>query len=258
LWFFSKGNHELWIRDSYPDSIEKFHKILEMCAEIGVHTDPVKIHTAPDESGSSDVWIVPLFSWYAKPEEDAEDSLYESGPRYLHEDLKFCEQGWMDNRLCKWDSLPVGFTPSKYFSVLNSDRVAKTYDAPIISFSHFVPRLELLHEDDATDHAEVKRFRDRHYMGEAPKFQGGVVGFNFSRYAGCKRLEQAIRRLGSRVHIHGHQHRNRDREVEGVRYVSHCLGSVQEQEEGWTWGLEEWKGPKQIWPEKSVKESEVL
>ena len=242
------GNHELWIRrDSYPDSIEKFYKILEMCAEIGIHTDPAKIQTTAKDSGSSEVWIVPLFSWYSKPEEEESDSLYAPGSRLLHEDRKFCEQGWMDNRLCKWDSLPKGMTPSQYFSVLNADRLAQSYDAPIISFSHFLPRLELVQEDDK-DHAEVKKFRDRHYMGEAPKFQGGIVGFNFSRYAGCKRLEKSIRKLGSCIHVHGHQHRNRDREVDGIRYVSHCLGSLKEQEEGWTWGMEEWKGPKQIWP----------
>ena len=153
----------------------------------------------------------------------------------------------MDNHLCKWDSLPKDVTASKYFSSLNTERCTRQYDAPVISFSHFVPRLELVRQEKE-DADEVNRFRMRHHLGEAPSYQGGMAKFNFTRYAGSKTLEADIRKVKAIVHVYGHQHRNRDREVEGLRYVSHCLGNIKEQKEGWTWGLDEWKGPKQIWP----------
>ena len=221
-----------------------------MCEEIGVNTRPAKIQIDANDPESNSVWIVPLFSWYAKPEEDKDDSLYSPAPRHLKEDTKLSEQVWMDNHLCKWDSLPKGMTPSQYFHKLNSDRVSQHYDTPVISFSHFVPRLDLVRQDDS-DTAQVTKFRNRHYLGEAPKFQGGMSGFNFTRYAGSKSLESALWKIGSTIHVYGHQHRNRDRKIEGVRYVSHCLGNVKEQKEGWTWGLDEWQGPKQIWPQVS-------
>ena len=84
---------------------------------------------------------------------------------------------------------------------------------PVISFSHFLPRVELVFSD-------WERFRAG----------GGVTGndrapeFNFTRVAGCRQLDAQLRKLGSTLHLYGHQHRNRDREIDGVRYVSHCLG----------------------------------
>jgi hypothetical protein len=56
--------------------------------------------------------------------------------------------------------------------------------------------------------------------------------FNFSRVAGSSGIETQIRRLGSTAHVYGHQHRNRDRVVDGVRYVSHCLGYPSERRRG--------------------------
>jgi hypothetical protein len=67
---------------------------------------------------------------------------------------------------------------------------------------------------------------------------GGVTGqdrapeFNFTRVAGCRQLDEQLRMLGSVLHLYGHQHRNRDRMIDGVRYVSHCLGYPPEWREG--------------------------
>jgi len=69
--------------------------------------------------------------------------------------------------------------------------------------------------------------------------------FNFSRVAGSAGLEEQIRRLGSSVHVYGHQHRNRHRLIDGVLYVSHCLGYPRERERGQIRGLGD--GPKMIW-----------
>ena len=194
------------------------------------------------------VWIVPLFSWYAKPEEDAEDSLHVKPTSGQAEDIKYMEQAWPDNVHCRWDvNLPTGSTPSHYFAALNEPYLSTNYDAPVISFSHFVPNVELI-GSAPSDEREVAKERQRLGLGEAPPRQGSSASFNFTRYAGSHVLQRQIERLAPALHVFGHQHRNRDRCVRGVRYVSHSLGSVREQSDGWSWGIAEWRGPKQIWP----------
>lgn len=153
----------------------------------------------------------------------------------------------MDNHMCKWPAVPMGDSIASAFTDMNKRIVLAKYDAPVISFSHFLPRKDLIKAEEQ-DVEEVNKVRTRNKLGDVPKFQGGVPGFNFTRYAGCVTLEKQIRQLGSAVHVFGHQHRNRDRTVDGVRYVSHCLGQPREQKEGWVWGIDDWKGPKQIWP----------
>jgi hypothetical protein len=69
--FFVPGNHELWIRGTGPPrgSLGKFDRVLALC-------DSLDVRTRPGRAGNGNgVWIVPLFSWYMKPEEGP-DSLY--------------------------------------------------------------------------------------------------------------------------------------------------------------------------------------
>ncbi|XP_038046124.1 uncharacterized protein LOC119720510 isoform X2 [Patiria miniata] len=237
--FYVPGNHELWIRDksSSETSVDKFHNILKLCRRVGVRTDPQIVDTTDGKR----VWIVPLFSWYATPEEDRQDSLYVSGPS---EDPSM-KSLWMDNHMCRWPA-DIG-SRSKYFGKLNEDRV-HAYDAPVISFSHFLPRVELIRAEEEDTRCVSEERRTLGLSAEMPKRQGAMAGFNFTRYAGCKTLDQQIREIGSQVHVHGHQHRNRDRVIDGVRYISHCLGYKKERDEGLTYGITQWKGPKQVWP----------
>ena len=127
------------------------------------------------------------------------------------------------------------------------------YDTDVITFSHMLPRKELLRPDTA-DKINVQRERMLRGVPTncAKSLKNGKKKssptFNFTKYAGCTRIEDQIRTIGSVVHVYGHQHRNRDRIIEGVHYVSHCIGSVKEQQDGWVYGLTAWKGPKLIWP----------
>ena len=208
---FVPGNHELWVRKrEYADSIAKFHQIQRLCDALGVHTRPLKVGATRACGG---VWVIPLFSWYIQPEEGP-GSLFKAKPG---EDPTLAM--WADIHFTRWPRQADGRTPAAYFLELNEAHLAKSYDAPIISFSHFLPRMELIYSTrEELQAAGVTVPRDPHPT------------FNFSRVAGCMGIDDQIRRLGAMTHVYGHQHRNRDRMIDGVRYLSHCLGYPRERQ----------------------------
>jgi hypothetical protein len=124
-----------------------------------------------------------------------------------------------------------------HFLRLNEPHLERGFDRPVISFSHFLPRTDLIFSHP--EHmAYLAAATEPHPLDPHP-------AFNFSRVAGCRGLEEQIRRLGSAVHVYGHQHRDRWREVDGVLYVSHCLGYAHERSAGGRHGGRE---PRQVWP----------
>lgn len=196
--FFVPGNHDLWVRRGHwRDSVEKFEAVQALCRSFRIHTEPVRL----GEAGRG-VWVVPLLSWYVEPHEDS-SSLFvpKAGedPTLSH---------WSDKYFVRWPREWSHAGPAFRFLAMNEERVSRGYDAPVISFSHFLPRRELM----IGPHIDRDRQSDPHPQ------------FNFSRVAGCSALDEQIRRLGSRVHVYGHQHRNRDLILDGVRYLSHCRG----------------------------------
>lgn len=202
--FFVPGNHELWIREGqHASSVEKFHEVLRMCDSLGVHTGPEVIG-----SGEDRVCIVPLFSWYTRPGEGS-DSLYRERP--IQEPA---ESVWADDYLVKWPRTGA-FRPVSYFLNLNAGRVSADYPvASRISFSHFLPRQDLM-------------FAAPGELSYAVPDPARSL-FNFSSVAGSALIDEQIRILGSRVHVYGHQHRNRRRLYDGIWYVSNCLGYPEE------------------------------
>ncbi|MET0621456.1 MAG: metallophosphoesterase [Pyrinomonadaceae bacterium] len=170
------GNHELWVRDAAYDSVEKFERVMELCRRLGVHTQPVELDGCR---------VVPLFSWY-----DADDA------RAAIADYPELE-GWADFYFCKWPSgmdLPV----ADFFLRLNEPHL-KSYDRPVITFSHFAPRADLLPAP------ERLRFKA------------------LFKVASCDRLEEQLRRVGAAVHVFGHSHIACDRVIDNVRYVQSPL-----------------------------------
>jgi Calcineurin-like phosphoesterase len=173
--FYVPGNHELWVRKGVHTSVEKFFIVLSLCQTLDIQTNPQKVEG---------VWIVPLFSWY-EPQFDADDS---GDADALG--------GWTDFYLCNW---PAGMRQvCEFFLKMNEPRV-RAYDGPVISFSHFLPRRDLL---PAT---------------ERLKFKG------LPKVAGCAALDGQIRQLRSCVHVFGHSHISCDRLIDGVRYVQNPL-----------------------------------
>jgi 3',5'-cyclic AMP phosphodiesterase CpdA len=176
--FYTPGNHELWVRNEGQDSIEKLSKILKLCDSLDVRTRPGRV---------SDIWVVPLFSWYdAGFDPDGADGELEA---------------WADFHFCKW---PQGIRHVfEYFFKLNLPNI-KLHDGPVISFSHFLPRIELLPPK------------------EHLKFKG------LPSVSGSKLLESQIRELKSIIHLFGHSHINRDCVIDGVRYVQNALSYPKE------------------------------
>ena len=184
--FYTPGNHELWVRNRNDgfDSIEKLNSILSLC-------DSLDVQTRPAVAGK--FWMVPLFSWY-----DLEfdyDSTDDNGQI----------EGWADFHFCKW---PQGIQQlSKYFMKLNLPNI-KRYDRPVISFSHFLPRLELLPAKE------------------------NLIFKGLPKVAGSRLLEKQIRELQSATHVFGHSHINRDCVIDGVRYMQNALRYPRERADG--------------------------
>lgn len=169
--FFVPGNHELWVRGEERDSMEKFRAVLRICDQAGVRTGPARV---------GDVWVVPLFSWY-------HDSFDVNGEGAADE-----LEAWADRYFTRWPGEMERVDTA--FLAMNEPHV-RPYDAPVITFSHFVPRPELL--------PPVKYLR----------FRGLPL------VAGSLGIEEQIRRIQPRVHVFGHTHIPEDRVMEGVRYV---------------------------------------
>lgn len=205
--FFVPGNHELWCHNGeHTDSLDKFHYILTLCQELNIYTKAQYL------AGITPVWIVPLFSWYTKPEQ-GRDSLYlpKSG-----EDVNLT--AWTDNYLVKWPDDNLAANPAAYFLALNEKTQCQRYEAPVITFSHFLPRADLIR-------AQALPVRAKKQVDPHPSF-------NFSRVAGTHELDRQLRQLQAVIHVYGHQHRNRYRLIDGVLYISHCLGYVAERARG--------------------------
>lgn len=182
--FYVPGNHDVWVRREAGDSLEKFRSLLALCDRLGIHTRPAQVEQC---------WIVPLFGWY--------DPRFAGEGAWDAEDL----DGWSDFHFCRWPS-DIDDLPS-FFAWLNAPAIRR-YDRPVISFSHFVPRPDLLPPADKL-----------HFKG-------------LPRVAGSTLLERQIRSIASQVHVFGHTHINRDAVVEGVWYVQNALGYPRERRSG--------------------------
>eukprot|EP00668_Euglena_longa_P003819 GGOE01004479.1.p1 GENE.GGOE01004479.1~~GGOE01004479.1.p1 ORF type:complete len:345 (+),score=98.67 GGOE01004479.1:51-1085(+) len=192
--FFVPGNHDLWAAGNSMDSATKFFALIDMLDRNGIGWLPTPIT-------SSGLFVFPLFSWHsaALSTTPLSPSEYEVG----------------FDMACKWpfcinrstNSRKSSLSPSipEFFRSLNDMTVdALSYCSNYsrlpkkraITFSHFLPRLEL-------------------YGGR----------FDLEKVMGDPLLDTQLRSCGSFLHVFGHSHRNVDREVDGVRYVQHALGN---------------------------------
>ncbi|TXH69445.1 MAG: metallophosphoesterase [Lysobacteraceae bacterium] len=179
---FVPGNHDLWVfgEAGARTSLEKFEEVQALAESCGVSTRTFNKH------GWS---IVPLLSWYD----------YSFGPP--SDDLK---QMWADYRACRW---PTGMGPAEataHFLGLNRIEVPEG-TAKIISFSHFLPRLDLV----------------PFYVPAKHRMLDPVLGSDL--------LERQVRRIHPSIHVYGHSHINRSVRIDGIKYVNNAFGYPQEE-----------------------------
>ena len=180
---FVPGNHDLWIGiNSEKNSIEKFDLIRKIAVETGIIMNLKKYDS---------LTIVPLFGWY--------DFSFKKPSKELREK-------WGDFSECAW---PNGFDEVKitnYFVNMNKEAVNMNNEAMniknryIISFSHFMPRIDLM--------PIFIPYSKRELYPVLGTFQ----------------LEKQIRQLDSNIHIYGHSHVNRNISKNGIRYINNAFG----------------------------------
>ncbi|WP_290578509.1 metallophosphoesterase [Ketobacter sp.] len=206
---FVPGNHELWVRRSgHEDSLQKLQAIRALCANTGVLMEPVLV------GQYQKVWLVPMLSWYDDKDQPAHSLFVEKD---YAEDRT--DEMWGDFVHARW---PQHMTQplAQFFAAANEPHLAQPFQHPVISFSHFLPRQDLIFHKPVVE-----------ALALASKYDP-LPEFNFSRVAGSRRIDEQIRRLGSTLHIYGHQHRNRRRHLDGVTYLSHCMGYPKERQRG--------------------------
>jgi Icc-related predicted phosphoesterase len=178
---FVPGNHDLWsIRDrGARSSLDKFHDVAAVVDSSGATMQPLHL---------PGISIYPLLGWYD----------YSFG-----EPSAELQSIWMDYRACRW---PEGFDVASiadYFASFNDNYIA-VQDGTVITFSHFLPRIDLL----------------------SPF---AICGSRLNPVLGSTRLERQLRRLKSTIHVYGHSHINGERHIQGVNYVNNAFGYPNEQ-----------------------------
>lgn len=221
--FYCPGNHELWVRSrgrakgatarqggeekgmqtpAAEDSIQKLQQILALCDAVGVKTRPGEVLSGADTA----VLVVPLLSWH-HPQWDTEPDIQSwSGVLPVHNLIN-------DYHLTSW---PNGLKIEDGTVACAVDAFNDThFDWPsvltmrqqlqaVVSFSHFVPRLEVNPEKRYLTHP------------------------NLAKAVGSTYLQARVAALQPNVHVFGHTHFGYDLEVEGVRYVQAPLAMAVE------------------------------
>lgn len=173
------GNHELWVfRDKdYRTSIDKFHQVRRIMEACDVSMGAFH---------SNRLSIIPLLGWYdysfGEPTNDLLDS-------------------WMDYRACIW---PNHFSVREITDYFLNRNVLDVRNDMVISFSHFLPRIDLMPSGVPKKH----------------RILYPVLG--------SSKLESQIRRLKPKIHVYGHSHVNRNVTFDGVSYINNAFGYPQE------------------------------
>ncbi len=177
---FVPGNHDLWVLDRETvTSFDKFEVVCRLAEDAGVSMQPYRVDSLA---------IVPLLGWYD----------YSFGPP--SPDLF---DRWMDYHACRW---PAGFGVSEvtqHFLDMNAAVLNDRHETTI-SFSHFLPRIDLM-----------------------PDFIPPVHRILYP-VLGSALIEEQVRRLMPRIHVYGHSHFNRHVEIDGIAYINNALGYPRE------------------------------
>lgn len=173
---YVSGNHELWVsRNSEGDSIEKYHDVCRVAEETGVSLEPLH---------EGNLSIVPMLSWYDFSFGEPEEMLLDT---------------WMDFRMCRWPN-DMELVDVNNFFLEQNNKYLDIKNELVISFSHFLPRIDLMPS----------------YIPANYQFVYPVLGTNT--------LEEQLRILNPNIHIYGHSHVNRQVTIDGIKYINNAFG----------------------------------
>jgi predicted phosphodiesterase len=177
---FVSGNHDLWThRNHVKDSLEKFELLIMITQNCGIRTESLYLNS---------VLIVPLFGWYDFSFGQPTCKIYQS---------------WMDFNACKWPNHWQEDRITNYFISMNKSLLHnknKENITQIISFSHFLPRIDLI----------------PFYIPADKRYLDPVMGTSL--------LEEQIRCLNSNIHVYGHSHVNAEIKKEQTIYINNAFG----------------------------------
>ncbi len=178
---FVPGNHDLWVRKSnFSTSFDKFEKICEIARKHNICVDAYHIDSLS---------LVPLLGWYdfsfGQPDEQLNNA-------------------WMDFTACKWpEDLSIPEVARTF--VEKNNALLNTCNQTVISFSHFLPRIDLMPS----------------YIPESFRYLNPILGSAL--------IEEQIRELSPQIHVYGHSHVNRQVDIDGIRYVNNAFGYPSEE-----------------------------
>lgn len=222
--------------DGCADSLEKLEKVLQLCVEEGVRIGPVVIGPdldgkdgdgegrRPSSSSSPPLMVVPLLSWHHDVGFDTEPAIecWSGIPSARAVAVDYRRTAW-PAPLSPLDDSAARFVDGLNDVMLDLDGIAEEGAAgsgvppcALITFSHFLPRLELLPEKRyltlPTLHSCVgSTFLEARLRG----FGRAIVGGDDEDGDGDGGVSSLVRHL----HAFGHTHLSWDATIDGVRYV---------------------------------------
>eukprot|EP00967_Tisochrysis_lutea_P102484 scaffold154328_cov32-Tisochrysis_lutea.AAC.1 len=217
--FFCPGNHDLWCRrdgSEGADSLAKLSRLDELCSALGVLTTPQRIAMAD----GSKVSICPLLSFHHVSFDTEPDvtQLRLPAARAIVSDYKATR--WPEPLKCGDESLAERLDiendrlPGERSSTQANGRAGlepildyadvRGKGAKVISFSHFLPRIELIPE---------KRF---------------LIYPPLTSAVGSIPLGRRVQSLEPDLHVFGHTHFGWDATIDGVRYLQAALATPAE------------------------------
>lgn len=183
------GNHDLWVRRcaTAANSFEKLRMIREIAQNCGIRMEPY---------AHDSLSIVPLYGWY-------DFTLAAPIPETF--------ESWVDFIACKWPEDFDEIKITQHFLTMNEpfiqtvlrtdfEAIIETTQPFLISFSHFLPRIDLM-------------------PGYIP-----ISKQNIYPVLGTTYLESQIQRLGSAIHIYGHSHVNTHSVKDNRIYINNAFG----------------------------------
>ena len=289
---YTPGNHELWIdRDGNADgvgsvqntSIDKLERVLQLCLEENIRIGPMRVGAAADGcygwdsdgpafiqkvNDNTDIlqpalWVVPLLSWH-HPSFDKEPPIECWGG------IPSARKVVADYRRTRWpsplsmmDDSIAHFIDSLNDVILDLDSIADleakampatTTPTTMLTFSHFIPRIELLPEKRYLSlptlprcvgstflENRLRRMGEKYYKSARENSDIGDSASNSDTYinrnngnndtSGSVDSASTNNLLSHHLHAFGHTHLAWDAIIDGVRYVHVPLAYPREWEQ---------------------------